>query len=123
MRAAKIVVVAQQDDETLEELKHLPAGAEVLFTGAKAEDFTSSDAEAALANATVLLNCIGTRAVLSELWPKLPKLEWIHSRFAGGEHTFEMPLSVLLGANSRLSRGAHLIDMQLNASWFNHNMI
>jgi hypothetical protein len=91
MRAAKIVVIAQQDDETLEELKHLPAGAEVLFTGAKAEDFTSSDAEAALANATVLLNCIGTRALLSELWPKLPKLEWIHSRFAGGEHTFEMP--------------------------------
>ena len=84
MRAAKIVVIAQQDDETLEELKHLPAGAEVLFTGATAEDFRTADAAAALADATVLLNCIGTRDLLSELWPKLPKLEWMHSRFAGG---------------------------------------
>eukprot|EP00611_Tribonema_gayanum_P023739 TRINITY_DN5064_c0_g1_i1.p1 TRINITY_DN5064_c0_g1~~TRINITY_DN5064_c0_g1_i1.p1 ORF type:complete len:374 (+),score=133.13 TRINITY_DN5064_c0_g1_i1:131-1123(+) len=81
----KIAIVANKDDETLTEL-HLPDGAEVVIVGATEEEFAGDAAKDALASCTVLLNCIGGRALISSLWPRMPNLKWMHSRFAGVDH-------------------------------------
>ncbi|CBN77946.1 D-isomer specific 2-hydroxyacid dehydrogenase, NAD-binding [Ectocarpus siliculosus] len=81
---ASIIVVAEADDPTLVELERLPKDAsEVLFRGSTIEEFSTPEGKRALAEANVLLNCIGTKDLLSQLFPLAPKLAWVHSRLVG----------------------------------------
>ncbi|CAN0010287.1 unnamed protein product, partial [Ectocarpus sp. 12 AP-2014] len=82
---AKVIVVAKEGDPTLVELERLPkdGSASVLFRGATVEDFSTPEAQQALAEANVLLNCCGKKDLLSRLFLLAPKLAWIHSRSAG----------------------------------------
>ncbi|CAM9602313.1 unnamed protein product, partial [Ectocarpus sp. 6 AP-2014] len=56
---AKVIVVAKEGDPTLVELERLPkdGSASVLFRGATVGDFSTPEAQQALAEANVLLNC------------------------------------------------------------------
>ncbi|CAM9806711.1 unnamed protein product [Choristocarpus tenellus] len=83
---ARIVVIAEEDDSTLKELDALPPKSSVIFRGSNSAEFDTADGRRALGEANVLLNCIGTKNLLSELWPMLPQLKWMHSRFAGVDH-------------------------------------
>lgn len=57
---AKIVVVAKESDRTLVELERLPEGSSaVLFRGTSIEEFSTPEGKQALAEANVLLNCVG----------------------------------------------------------------
>lgn len=59
---AKIVVVAKEGDRTLVELERLPEGSSaVLFRGTTIEEFSTPVGKNALAEANVLLNCVGKR--------------------------------------------------------------
>lgn len=60
---AKIIVVAKESDHTLVELERLPKGSSaVLFRGTTIEEFSTPEGKQALAEANVLLNCVGKRA-------------------------------------------------------------
>ena len=57
---AKIIVVAKEGDRTLVELERLPEGSSaVLFRGSTIEEFSTPEGKQALAEANVLLNCVG----------------------------------------------------------------
>jgi phosphoglycerate dehydrogenase-like enzyme len=85
---ARIVIVAQKDDPTLKQLLDeeegtLPPKACVLLVASTLEEFKSPPGLKALADANVLLNCIGNAGLLRELWPFMTGLKWISNRFAG----------------------------------------
>jgi len=81
-----IVVVAKPDDDTLCELSHLPENAQVTAIGSSIEDFLEPEKKTCLEEADVVLNCIGTAPLISQLWPSMKNLKWMHSRFAGVDH-------------------------------------
>jgi len=99
----KIVVIAKIDDDTLRELSHLPPSAKVTSIGSCMEDFSGEKEQACLAEADVVLNCIGEASLISQLWPSLKRLRWMHSRFAGVDHLLfpELVESSVLLTNAR----------------------
>lgn len=57
---AKIIIVAEEGDPTLLELERLPKESSVvLLRGTTAEEFFTPEGRRALAEANVLLNCVG----------------------------------------------------------------
>lgn len=52
-------MVAERNDPTLKELKHLPGNATVLFRASTIEEFSAPEGKLALGAANALLNCTG----------------------------------------------------------------
>jgi phosphoglycerate dehydrogenase-like enzyme len=67
-------------DQCLRRLAELPPDVRAVI-GHQPEQFAS-----AAAHAEVVLHCSGGRPLLEALWPRLPRVRWVHSRSAGIDH-------------------------------------
>ncbi|CAM9310026.1 unnamed protein product, partial [Heterosigma akashiwo] len=117
----KIVVIAEESDTTLERLSFLPAQANVILIGSRLEDFQGEEKVGALEQADVVLNCIGTAPLISQIWPHFKSLKWMHSRFAGVDHLLfpDFVSSSVMLTNARGLFSSSLAEYcMLGALWF-----
>mmetsp|Transcript_41935 Transcript_41935/g.133838 ORF Transcript_41935/g.133838 Transcript_41935/m.133838 type:complete len:293 (-) Transcript_41935:408-1286(-) len=87
----KLVVVSNPDTPELSALDKLPSSVTVVAIGRSYAEISSKISDDDLSTVDVLLNCgvgknAATKDQIRELWPKLPRLQWMHSASAGLEH-------------------------------------
>ena len=97
MQAPIVVVLGNPAAKHLALLERLPKETRVLF--GETEDAFPADIE----NARALLMAGGYRELLQALWPRLARLEWVHSMWTGLEALlfFELVESPVTLTNSR----------------------
>lgn len=79
----KIVVLSSPDDECVDALRFLPAGATVVSKGANLKEI---EANPSFSTADCLLVVSGSSESLSDVMKKMTNLKWIHGIFAGLDH-------------------------------------
>ncbi|KAK9842741.1 hypothetical protein WJX74_001639 [Apatococcus lobatus] len=120
-----ILIASGKGAPELELLKQLPSGVNIVAIGNQSEEFSDLTEEQWKSIDAVLKCGIGphtsSKALLQELWPKMPNLKWIHSCTAGVEALLwpELIESDVAVTNARGAFSHSLAEWAITAcSWF-----